>query len=112
MMIKTIITLMLFATLPLLAQDQKAAPTLKSILLAQLRSTHNKAEWFVPAHTAVEGLTADQASWTDGKGNHYVGQVANHLIFWNRRELATLKGQPQAKFSGSNDQTFKSLHTK
>jgi len=112
MMIKTIITLMLFATLPLLAQDQKPAPTLKSILIVQLRSTHNKAEWFVPAHTAVEGLTADQASWTDGKGNHSVGQLANHLIFWNRRELAKFKGEPEAKFSGNNDETFNSFDTK
>ena len=64
------------AAFPAFAQDSKTAPppTLRSILLEQLRSTHNKAEWFVPANTAVEGLTAEQASWTDGKGNHSVGQ--------------------------------------
>ena len=64
-------------SLPLFAQDQKAkpAPTLRSILLEQLRSTHNSEEWFVPANIAVEGLTAEQASWTDGKGNHSVGQL-------------------------------------
>src|SRR3954447_22914701 len=98
--------LALALALPAYSQDQKPAPTLKSILLAQLRSTHNKAEWFVPAHTAVEGLTADQASWTDGRGNHSVGQLANHLFFWNRRELAKFKGEPEAKFSGNNDETF------
>jgi hypothetical protein len=81
-------------SLPTFAADQKPAPTLKSILLEQLRSTHNKAEWFVPANTAVDGLTAEQASWTDGKGNHSVGQLANHLIFWNRQELAKFKGEP------------------
>ena len=99
-------------TLPVFAVDQKPAPTLKSILLEQLRSTHNKAEWFVPANTAVEGLTAEQASWTDGKGNHSVGQLANHLVFWNRRELAKFKGEPQAKFSGNNDETFNNFDTK
>jgi hypothetical protein len=48
--------------LPAWAQNEKATPTVKGILLAQLRSTHNQAEWFVPANTAVEDLTAEQAS--------------------------------------------------
>src|SRR6266436_2492745 len=94
------------------AADQKPAPTLKSILLEQLRSTHNKAEWFVPANTAVEGLTAEQANWTDGKGNHSVGQLANHLVFWNRQELAKFKGESPEKLSGNNDETFNSFDTK
>ncbi len=59
--------------------------TLKAVLLEQLRSTHNKAEWFVPANTAVAGLTPAQASWTDKSGNHSVGQLANHLVFWDAR---------------------------
>src|SRR5256884_5949806 len=85
--------LTLALTLPAFPQDQKPTPTLKSILLEQLRSTHNKAEWFVPANTAVEGLTAEQASWTDGKGNHSVGQMAYHLVFWNRRNLQVLRSE-------------------
>ena len=98
-------------SLPTLAQDQKQPPTLKSILLEQLRSTHNRAEWFVPANTAVEGLTAEQANWTDGKGNHSVGQLATHLIYWNRRNLAKFKGAPQEKFS-NNDETFTRFDSK
>jgi hypothetical protein len=43
-------------SLPARAQEQKSPPTLKSILLEQLRSTHTTAEWFVPANTAVAGL--------------------------------------------------------
>ena len=86
--IKHMLILIVFVlSLSAFAQEQKPAsppPTLKSILLEQLRSTHNKAEWFVPAMTAVEGLTAEQASWTDGKGNRSVGQLAQHLIYWNR----------------------------
>jgi uncharacterized damage-inducible protein DinB len=85
-------------------QKEKPAPTLRSILLEQLRSTHNSEEWFVPANIAVEGLTAEQASWTDGKGNHSVGQLATHLIYWNRRNLARFKGEPQEKFT--NNETF------
>src|SRR3954471_17788016 len=103
--------LALALTLPAYSQDQKPAPTLKSILLEQLRSTHNKAEWFVPANTAVDGLTAEPVTWTDGKGNHSVGQLANHLVFWNSRELAKFKGEPEAEFSGNNDETFNSFDT-
>ena len=108
----THIWLVLALLAPGLSQEQKTAPTLKSILLEQLRSTHNKAEWFVPANTAVEGLTAEQATWTDGKGNHSVGQLVNHLVFWDRRELQKFKGEPQDKFSGNNDETFNSFDAK
>ena len=75
---------------PLQAQNKKPT-TLREVLLAELRSTHTNAEWFVPANTAVKGLTAEQANWTDGKGNHSVGQLAYHLVFWNRRNLANLR---------------------
>ncbi len=78
------------------AQQQKPM-TLKAVLLEQLRSTHNKAEWFVPANTAVAGLTPAQASWTDKSGNHSVGQLANHLVFWDRESLVKFKGEQPAK---------------
>jgi uncharacterized damage-inducible protein DinB len=106
--------LIIFAmALPACAQAAKTSPppTLKSILLEQLRSTHNKAEWFVPANTAVEGLTAEQASWTDGKGNHSVGQLATHLIYWDRRNLARFKSEPLEKFT-NNDETFTRFDSK
>jgi uncharacterized damage-inducible protein DinB len=96
------------------AQDQKAKKpqTLREVLLAELRSTHTIPEWFVPANTAVKGLTAEQASWTDGKGNHSVGQLAYHLVFWNRQNLAQLKGEKPADFSGNNDETFNKFDAK
>ncbi len=110
---KLIVFVLCLASLPLLAQEQKKAPaTLKSILLAQLRSTHNKAEWFVPANTAVEGLTAEQANWNDGKGNHSVGQLAYHLLFWDREQLAKFKGETPEKFNGKNDETFTNFDAK
>ena len=104
----------LLLVLPSLAQDQKEEKepaTLKSILLEQLRSTHNKAEWFVPANTAVDGLTAEQAAWTDGK-NHSVGQLTYHLVFWDKEQLAKFKGEPPVKYSGKNDDTFSNYDPK
>lgn len=94
-----------------IAQQQKPM-TLKAVLLEQLQTTHNKAEWFVPANTAVAGLTPAQASWTDKSGNHSVGQLANHLVFWDRESLAKFKGEKPAKFDGNNDETFNNFDEK
>src|SRR5206468_3735611 len=85
--------------------------TLRSVLLEQLRSTHTKAEWFVPVNTAVAGLTPEQATWVPpqmaGKtGEHSVGQLAFHLAFWNERALMQLRGEKPPAFSGNNDETF------
>jgi uncharacterized damage-inducible protein DinB len=109
-----LLLIFLAACLPLFAQGQKAPekPTLKSILLEQLRSTHNKAEWFVPANTAVAGLTAEQANWTDGKGNHSIGQLTTHLVFWDRRALEQFEGKPVEKYNGNNDETFTRFDSK
>jgi uncharacterized damage-inducible protein DinB len=106
--------ILIAACWPLFAQGQKAPekPTLKSILLEQLRSTHNKAEWFVPANTAVAGLTAEQANWTDGKGNHSIGQLTTHLVFWDRRSLEQFEGKPVQKYNGNNDETFTRFDSK
>jgi uncharacterized damage-inducible protein DinB len=97
----------LLAAAPVLASpDTKPPPTLKSILLEQFQTTHSKQDWFVPASKAVEGLTAEQASWKDGKGNHSIAQLVSHLIFWDQEALARLQGKPVAQFSGKNDETF------
>ena len=94
------------------AQDQKKPMTLKQVLLEQLRTTHNSKDWFVDGNTAMAGLTADQASWKDGKGNHSVGQLAYHLVFWNKQELAKFKGESPDKFSGNNEETFDKFDSK
>ena len=95
-----------------LAQEKKPAPTLRSILLEQLKTTHNEKDWFVDGNTAMAGVTPEQASWTDGHGNHSVGQLAYHLVFWNARSLAKFKGEPTAKFDGNNEVTFNNFDAK
>jgi uncharacterized damage-inducible protein DinB len=87
------------------AQDKKPQ-TLKGVLLEQLRNSHNVKDWYVPANTAVVGLTAEQANWKDGSGNHSIGQLAYHLVFWDSQSLAKFKGETPAKFSGNNDEAF------
>jgi uncharacterized damage-inducible protein DinB len=107
----TVLGVMLSLATVAFAQQQKPM-TLKAVLLQQLRSTHNKAEWFVPANTAVAGLTPAQASWTDKSGNHSVGQLANHLVFWDRQSLAKFKGETPSKYDGNNDETFNNFDAK
>jgi uncharacterized damage-inducible protein DinB len=93
------------------AQSKTPPPTtLRGVLLEQLRTTHNKEDWFVPVNVAVAGLTAQQANWSPGHGGHSVGQLAYHLWFWNSRELAQFKGEKAAAFDGNNDETFNNFN--
>jgi hypothetical protein len=104
---------LLLTLVPLAHAQTPAAPkaaTLRAILLEQLHSTHDSSEWFVSLDTAVAGLTPDQVRWVPkaaGPGDmHSVGQLVAHLIYWDEHSLATLKGEPPAKFSGNNEDTF------
>jgi hypothetical protein len=74
------------------AQNAKPA-TLRSILLEQLRTTHDEKDWFVPISVAVEGLTAQQASWKETSGNHSVGQLTYHLLFWKPARAGQVQGR-------------------
>jgi uncharacterized damage-inducible protein DinB len=117
MQIKPILLTVLLMPVVALAQASKPAgppPTLKSVLLAQLRSTHNKAEWFVPVNTAVAGLTPEQARWipkSEGPRNpapedHSVGMLAYHLLYWNTQALTQLKGEKVPPPTSDNNETF------
>jgi len=103
--------LLLFLLIKITTVDAQNAktPTLKTILLEQLHSTHDVKDWFVPVNIALEGLTPEQAKWKDGSGNHSIGQLASHLIFWNLQQLNKFKNLPQAVFDGNNDETFNSF---
>jgi hypothetical protein len=86
------------------AQDSNAVAPLRSVLLQELRETHNEKQWFVSEKEAVAGLTGEQAAWTDGK-NHSAGQLVDHLNYWNSANLQRLKHQPAPK-TPNNDATF------
>lgn len=98
------IVAMLGATLVAAAQQPKTPPTLKSILLQELRETHNQKNWFVSEKEATGGLSAEQAAWNDGK-NHGVGQLVEHLNFWNEANLAGMQHRAAPK-TPDNDATF------
>ncbi len=103
----------LIASLPLAGQNQQQKPaTLRSLLLHELKTTHNQAEWFVPISVAVDGLTAEQAAWQPPNGGHSAGQLTYHLMYWNRRALEKFKGETPDKYSGNNDETFVNFNDK
>jgi hypothetical protein len=107
------IAIMFLLSISLTAWSQEAKPTdLRSVLLEQLQTTHNKKDWFVPVSVAVDGVTADQAKWTDAKRNHSIGQLTYHLLYWDRRALAEFKGENPGKFNGNNDATFTDFDVK
>jgi uncharacterized damage-inducible protein DinB len=116
---RALLPLLLFSATCALAQAPAAIPkappaTLRSVLLSELHSTHDKADWFVPVNTAIAGLTADQAKWIpanaagklDPNANHSIGMLAYHLYFWDNNALATLTGKQPAPVPSNNDETF------
>ena len=118
-MMKRVLGLLLVAPMVLAqAPAAKAPPTLRSVLLAQLRSTHNKAEWFVPINTAIAGMTPEQAKWVppamaknDPLGSHSAGQLAYHLWFWDNESLKGLRGEKGADVKDNNE-TFNNFDEK
>ncbi|MFL6520109.1 MAG: DinB family protein [Chthoniobacterales bacterium] len=97
-----------FAASLAFAETPAAAPTLKSVLLEQLMTTHAQEDWFVPVNIAIQGLTAEQAAWKDETDNHSIAQLVNHLIFWNKQQLAKFNGEKPAPVS-DNRETFTGL---
>jgi hypothetical protein len=80
--------------------------TLKQVLLNQLKTTHNKEEWFAPLNIAIEGLNVDQANWKEKGADHSIAELTTHIIFWNQQQLSKFLNQPEPKFSGNNNETF------
>ncbi len=111
-LVVAIAVLVLTLSISSAAQNQAPPATLRSILLHELHTTHNKADWFVPISVAVDGLTAEQASWQPPAGGHSAGQLTYHLLFWNRQSLMKMKGENPEKFSGNNEETFDKFDNK
>ncbi len=103
---KIILTIFLSFTACALFAQTDSTVTLKSILLEQLRTTHNVKDWFVPPDIAIAGLTAEQANWKDSTANHSIAQLTTHLVFWDLNMLDKFMGIPPKKFNGNNKETF------
>lgn len=99
--------LILGASLAANCQEKPTTPpTLRSVLLDQFRTTWNQQDWFVPVMKSLDGLTAKQAMWKPSDSSHSIGQLAYHLLFWNKQELDKFNGKTPDAFSGNNNETF------
>ena len=104
--------ILLFAITGFLKSQTVNTLTLKQVLLNQLKTTHNKEEWFAPLNVAIEGITAEQANWKEKGKDHSIAEITTHIIFWNQENLAKFLDQPVPNFSGDNNSTFTSVDKK
>jgi uncharacterized damage-inducible protein DinB len=81
-------------------------PTLRSILLEQFQNTYNQQDWFVPVMQSLEGLNAKQAMWKPSDSSHCIGELAYHILFWNKHSLDKFNGKNPPDFTGDNKETF------
>lgn len=95
-----IVVISLSAT-PAIAQQKN--PTLRSILLEQFKNSWNEQDWYVPVSRAVDGLSASQAMWKPADSSHSVGELAYHLLFWNKAQLDKFEGRKVAAVDNNNE---------
>jgi uncharacterized damage-inducible protein DinB len=78
----------------------------KKLVLSMLDFRLDHEAGFVPLMDAINGLTAEQASWQPTESSHSIWQIVNHVTFWNQRVLDRLQGVVQGTEDISNDETF------
>ncbi|SNZ15908.1 Uncharacterized damage-inducible protein DinB (forms a four-helix bundle) [Terribacillus aidingensis] len=79
---------------------------MKSYILDQIEASYNKTTWFVPLKPAIEGLTAEQAAWTDTEETNSIHDIIRHLLFYKADYLKQFKeGKERTKVT-EIQQTF------
>ena len=81
----------------------------KEFILDQLAVCRNMESWFKPLSMAIEGLTAEQASWKPSENSNSIAQIASHLHFYNERWLQRFGGQVIDEYPQTNASTFEAL---
>ncbi len=104
---KNILTLIGFGLFILNCSETTVDPNVKSLLVQQLKYSHNEENWFVPTKIAINGLSAQQSNWKDSTENHSIAELVSHLTFWNEMQLRAFKGEDFSNFEMDNDTTFK-----
>ncbi len=84
-------------------------PSVKAMLIQQLKNSYTTEDWFVPLKISLEGITAEQSNWKDSTDNHSIRELVSHLIFWNERMLIAFQGNTPPEFNDDNELTFRDL---
>lgn len=66
----------------------------KDLLVNLLDTTYDKENWYAPFKHAIEGITAEQASWKPpGEATKSIWENVNHLIYYKERTAARMEGR-------------------
>ncbi len=75
-------------------------------LINVLDSTYDKESWYAPLKNAIEGITAEQATWKpNGEATKTIWENVNHLIYYKERLVANIEGR-EWPHNLDGDQTF------
>jgi uncharacterized damage-inducible protein DinB len=78
-----------------------------SLLLSLREQSWNKeGGWSIPLATALEGLSAANASWQPPQGGYSIKQLVNHINYYNERLSCKLGGRPFHGEAKTNLDTF------
>lgn len=72
------------------------------LLLNVLDSTFDKESWYAPFKDAIEGITAEQATWRPtGEATKTIWENVNHLIYYKERLVAKMDGRQWTNIDGN-----------
>ncbi|MDN4525906.1 DinB family protein [Fictibacillus fluitans] len=76
------------------------------LLLNVLDTTYDKESWYAPFKDAINGITAEQASWRPpGEATKSIWENVNHLIYYKERTAARMEGREWTN-NLDGDETF------
>ena len=79
---------------------------LKMILTKQFSLCYDQNGWFVAVRNALEGLTAELASWKPDGADNSIWETLAHLTYYNYAYLERFKGVEYQYDVADNDATF------
>lgn len=80
--------------------------TAMEILLEQFSVCYDRNGWFVAIRNAVEGLTAEQASWKPNDTENSIWETLAHLTFYNNAYFLRFKDIDYEYPVETSDETF------
>lgn len=79
----------------------------KETLLKQYDRCYNENGWFVAVRNAVEGVTAEQATWKLEGSDNSIWETLAHISYYNNAYLQRFKGIDYQYDIADNDETFR-----
>ena len=79
---------------------------MKQILLEQFTACYDKNTWFVALKNALDGVTAEDASWKPANVDNSIWEIVSHLNYYNFAYVERFKGVDYQYPADDNDATF------